>query len=529
MIIDDDRLIHERLKNMIEWEANGVHLVCEAQDSDTALELFTLHRPKIVITDIQIPIISGLDLAKEILKISSQVRFIIITGYSDFKYVQASVRLGAVDLISKPILPDEINASIKKATEHFENLKHDHISSQNIELLITQNRPMFQQNFVSYILSSEREYTSNDILNKFKALKIEIEGLNYTVAIVKPQLDGISTSITDEVMVATKNTVTQQLLNIGTKVFSFYDSNYCIVCLISSNFIDSEEKIETAILKAFEQMVFYWNTYIDSGIGTSVSDLTNLFITRNEAFSALNYRLVSDKEPVVSYKNIKRFDTPLIIDKDKLISHALQCLKMDRQQEIKNIIMCEVSNILSANKDNIPLARKFIYEFVFSIISESLSLGLDINSVSKYSDILTELFSANTIESLLPNILSISEKISYELQEKRSDKKNKLIDMATNYIKENLKNSELSLEIVSDAIGLSSIYFCKLFHKEEGITFNTYLNQERTNNAKELLSKTSLKVFEIAYETGYKNHKYFNYVFKRVTGMTPLEYRNSKL
>lgn len=169
MIVDDDKFIHDRLKKMIKWEDIGVRLVCEAEDSDTALELFLSYRPKIVISDIKIPIISGLELAKKILEIDPQVRFIIITGYADFELVRTSVRLGAVDLLSKPILPEEIISSLKKAILYFEDLKTEHISSQNIQSLIKENLPLFQEKFLSYLITQKRDLTDVEIYNKFCA------------------------------------------------------------------------------------------------------------------------------------------------------------------------------------------------------------------------------------------------------------------------------------------------------------------------------------------------------------------------
>lgn len=123
MIIDDDEEIRERLKLMIEWDRLEMRLSCEAGDSETAQELFLLYRPKIVITDINIPIINGLELAQKMAETDSEVRFIIITGYNDFEYVRSSVKLGAVDLISKPILPEEINKSLQTAAENFRLLR----------------------------------------------------------------------------------------------------------------------------------------------------------------------------------------------------------------------------------------------------------------------------------------------------------------------------------------------------------------------------------------------------------------------
>lgn len=112
MLIDDDLTVRQRLRAMIDWKALGLRVVCEAADSDSAMELYLLHRPKIIITDICIPIISGLELADAIAALDPDVRFIVITGYTDFEYAKHSVRLGAVDLLSKPIFPEDLTRSL---------------------------------------------------------------------------------------------------------------------------------------------------------------------------------------------------------------------------------------------------------------------------------------------------------------------------------------------------------------------------------------------------------------------------------
>ena len=206
MIIDDDQFIRDRLKNMIKWDSIGIRLVCEAQDSDTARELFLLYRPKIIISDIQIPIISGLELAQEISVIDPQVRFIIITGYNDFKYAQTSIRLGAVDLLTKPILPERINASLNKSVAYFEKLKDDHIFSGKLRFLIKKNLPVFQEKFLSYLLKQTRHYTAKEIIDKLTALQMDLTGSYYTIVLICPNIDDLSAAETDKILVATKNT-----------------------------------------------------------------------------------------------------------------------------------------------------------------------------------------------------------------------------------------------------------------------------------------------------------------------------------
>ena len=120
MIIDDDAAVRERLKDIIDWQGLSLDLVCEAGDSDTAIEMYLLYRPKIIISDISIPRISGLELAEVMRKEDADIQFIIITGYHDFEWAKQSVRLGAIDLLSKPVFAETINASLQKAVRYFQ-------------------------------------------------------------------------------------------------------------------------------------------------------------------------------------------------------------------------------------------------------------------------------------------------------------------------------------------------------------------------------------------------------------------------
>jgi two-component system response regulator YesN len=128
MIIDDEISVRNRLIAMIDWEHLPVNLVCQAEDSEPARELYLLYRPKIIITDINIPIISGLALAEELRQLDPEIRFIVITGYNEFSWAQEAVKLGAVDLLSKPIFQRAINESLKKAVCYFENIKRERAS-----------------------------------------------------------------------------------------------------------------------------------------------------------------------------------------------------------------------------------------------------------------------------------------------------------------------------------------------------------------------------------------------------------------
>jgi two-component system response regulator YesN len=137
MIIDDDTNIRERIKKMVRWDEMGLNLVCEAEDSDKSMELFRIYSPNIIIIDINIPIVSGIIVAKEMIQLNPDVKIIMITGYNDIKYVRDSIKVGAIDLILKPIDPEELKQTLMKTIELFKKQK---VQVQGIWLMLLKHQ-----------------------------------------------------------------------------------------------------------------------------------------------------------------------------------------------------------------------------------------------------------------------------------------------------------------------------------------------------------------------------------------------------
>ena len=151
-------------------------------------------------------------------------------------------------------------------------------------------------------------------------------------------------------------------------------------------------------------------------------------------------------------------------------------------------------------------------------------------NISDFPDLITDLYSIvsiKSIASLQENTLAFVSRLNQHVADRRNKMQNQLIERAKQFIQLNLSDETISLDSVSSQVGLSSIYFCKLFHKTVGISFNDFLNRERIKAAQKLLTETDMKIYEVACKTGYTNPKYFYYVFKRITDMTPLECRKN--
>jgi two-component system response regulator YesN len=229
------------------------------------------------------------------------------------------------------------------------------------------------------------------------------------------------------------------------------------------------------------------------------------------------------------YRNIIRLDEPIGLDQVDSVSLAVIYFKNGNMAQMQATIKKELASMLSSPEESLQSARKYTFEFVSSIIAECLSLGIGIESISRHSAIYSKIFSLADIHKLMQYLFDFTGNLSGELSIKRSESKNMLISMAKAFVAENLGNEQMSLDMVSSHIGLSSIYFCRLFHKEVGVSFNNYLAAARIDHARKLLCNTNLKVFEVGCASGFGNSKHFHVVFRKATGLTPSEYRNSYL
>jgi len=524
MIVDDDISLREHLKSMIEWNALDLELVCEAGDSETARELYLVNHPQIIITDINIPIITGLELAKELIENDPDIKFLIITGYSDFEYVREAVSLGAVDLLLKPLLPENVNDSLRKIIKQYNDLRKEQASKSARMQLLKENLPMLQEKYAAWLLDSHLDIDVNAINSKLSLLEMDIRGDNYAVCIIHlGSLNNDLTALEKNLLLVKKNTE-DILLRSRFKRFTFYDDIYKLNCIISWESQSGGEDLEDCMNLLSERLYLLLDTRVYIGIGQPISKIEMLGQSSKQAKEALGYFGVLENETVINYKNVASIEPPVIIKRMELLESISRLFRANNKDELASLVVDHFAEIMSETNP-LQQAWDFALFYITSIFSATLSLGIKIDDIPDYSDIISRMLKIDSLNQIKKYLLELTAMLFQALFEKRAESKNRLISLAKEYVKKNLGNESLGLGMVSYEIGLSPVYFCKLFRMEEGINFNDYLNEQRIKMAKKMLMETSMKVFEVSYSVGYSNPQYFNRVFKRIAKCTPLEYK----
>jgi two-component system response regulator YesN len=533
MIVDDDNDVHEYLKRIIDWDGLELQIVCEALDGITALELFNKYHPKIIFMDIcisNIPGISGLDLTREFRKLDPSVKVIIITGYTDFEYAKEAISLGAIDILSKPLNPSEINTCLIKAISMLEKERNRFLTDSAIEKVINENIDMLRKTRFEYLLKSTEDNNELEIIEQLKLLSIDITSKEYAVAniILNSNKEG---NTTDELCHAIiRKLVETKLIENGYKSYSFFSDNLTLNCLIGWSMENGNDYLEELFVNIFDEINSSLNMQIKAGIGGKVESLTKISISALEAEQCLGYCDL-EAEPIIDYRNIKdvgelkRRNTKL--NPYKKIENYL---KVWDYQSIVGIID-ELFEMEKESHPSLEELREFSIDYLLLLSKVCTDFNAHLWNTTEFSNVMKQIFTAVSSKMLKAPLLTITYEVLNQIQKRKSqrnEKKNELVVMAKKYVKNHLSDEELGFDEVCDHIGLSKTYFGRLFSREEGESFSYYINKERINYAKTLLSRTNMRVNEIASKSGFRNTKYFSVVFKSLIGISPLEYRRTK-
>jgi Response regulator containing CheY-like receiver domain and AraC-type DNA-binding domain len=527
MIVDDELVIRDGLKKNIPWGDLQVELVCEAGDGIEAMALYEEYKPNIVLMDINLPFNNGLDVAHEILTADPDAKIIIITGHNDFEYAQKALKIGAFDLLSKPMDPSGICNTIRKACEALDTIRNQKLKSQDIQRLLEDSMPLLREKYVVSLLNSNFFAGEEQIMEKLKTLGIDMENWSYNIAVLIPEMPDRRKAEEELLLVAAKDIVEEHLLKNNIKTFLYSDNLYRMVLLFSYSEDGSNDSFDSLFINIKDKIRFYLNIDVFIGIGKETQSLDMLSYCYKSACEALNYVNIYGRNNVVNIKNVNTIERNKSIYGGKDIDMIITSFKTGNYEEFSDKLNSLVNIIIAASLGNLETVKRMFIELMAAILRACDELDIPFEHLFEAEGPYAKILSFSNMLDLKSWILGICKDMINKAVEKRCKKVNRLIELAKKYINENYKNEDLNLKAVCEHVGLSNTYFCQLFYQETQLHFSDYINLVRIEAAKKQLEDSIMKIYEIAYAVGYNNPKYFNMIFKKVTGKTPVEFRNS--
>ena len=540
-LAEDEVVVRETIKRMIPWEELGFELVGEAADGEMALPLLIRQQPDLLITDIKMPFMDGLTLARLAKKEIPGLKVVILSGYDDFNYAKQAIGIGVEDYLLKPITK---NALIERLSEIRSRYEHEKTQKEYYE--------KFQREMQAYEKNSSRDFFealvggSMDMMEVYKRaekLGLDIVAEAYNVLIFTMNCDEDFSGQRDEY--SSWEAESLELLEnffAGHSSAMLFRSNIFSYGVLLKGQRETIEENTRACVDEIRKILSRQDGRREwfLAVGQSVDRLSQIHKSYHTASRAFSQRYLYD-ENILYYDEMETMEHPggqaetednaylQKVDVNALNPAILQkFLSNGLQEETENFVKDYFYAIGQEPMESLVFRNYVILNVRFSVISFIKGLGCDTN----------EMESADTEEVLAESGKNMESAIAYakkmisqaiEIRDQNSGNKNRsILKTAVDFIDSHYMDEEISLNTVANVANVSSNHFSALFSQNMGQTFIEYLTTLRMNKAKELLRCTGMRSSEIAGEIGYKDAHYFSYLFKKTQGMTPSDYRKAR-
>ena len=533
-LVEDEVVMRNGIKNNIPWEQEGFEFAGEASDGELAYPLIKKEKPDILITDIRMPFMDGLELSRLVKKELPQIKIIILSGYNEFDYAKTAINIGVTDYLLKPISSAKLLEAVKKVADMIEKEQDNARLIKRYEKEMEEN--ILQEKHKLWGALASNRLSTIELLEKGQRLGIDFTASAYQVFLFKLMQEGDATGCSEELNRASEKV--NELAGSWEYVLSFDRSPEGWAFLIKG---ESEEEVQSTYLEARKELLELVESYPKveyfGGIGNVVHRIGDIQTSYKEAARAFSSRFFMDANQIADSAEMVRVQTEQDgkIDVSKMLSkkreHELveRFLKNGTTEEVDSFLDELFQNIGEQNCKSL-LYRQYVVMDLFFCASDFLgNLEIDIENLpEECRDINQIVEKAEDTENLRYQIGNLFTE-TMQLRDSHSKKKySKLLEDAKAFIDENYKHDEMSLNTVAAQVNISPSYFSTIFSSEMGQTFVEYLTHVRLEKAKELLMCSNMRTAEIGYEVGYKDSHYFSYIFKKVVGCSPKEYRNRK-
>lgn len=523
LIVDDEVLVRVGLKTTIDWEANGFTVVAEAPNGEQGYEQYKKYMPDVIITDIKMPKKDGLWLVEKVRKENKNVKILVLTCYDEFSYARKALKFGADDYILKSEVEDEelvaVMQSVKKEIDAY--YKEKHIQAKDLMNINYVKRAIF----VDMVKSNFK--LDPDLTERCKSIEFPV--LESKLAFACVSIREVSSEAPGELnpMKQTDNAVLNILIDLFAENNIEYVLNYHAreyVFLLSSPEIN-----EPGIRRVFTSAAGLVRQYFDCTLNVVFSEVFKDF----EESPAV-YKDFIGKAQILFYKNEESSFISDIGSISIAEPNVFGLKKMYNRRIIESIgeenigharaLINEAGCFFEQNSINPNIVRIFYTGLIGDIFSNYGFFLEECNMFKNYDYYHYKVESSDNLRDIIELLVDFTDKVIDRIKHMQCVNSKLLVNRAINYLNYHY-DRKISLKDVARELHLSKHYLCSTFKKETGENMSLYINKLRIEKAKKLLLEPDNRVKEIYEEVGYSNQQYFSKVFKKITGMTIMEYR----
>lgn len=531
MLVDDEEEIRLGIIKKIDWESNGFIVVGDAENGKEALEKAESLQPDVVMTDIKMPFMDGLELGRNLAKLMPSTKIIIFSGSDDFEYAHQAIKINVIEYVLKPVNAIELTEVLKRLKVQLDGEYEEKLNVETLYKHYIESIPLVREQFLVGLI--EGSISESKCEQQSELIGIDFKSRYFTVATIQVDSTALSNSseyISLQKEVALIPIAIKQIVDESIEPYcKFISFIYCGRVVVIAEFETKESVLEVIkgineVCKISERII---GLKVSAGIGHVCDSLSQIYFSYGTAQDALDYRILLGTGKGIYIDDVEPDNSIQLQFDEHEERRMLNAIKIGCSDEIAQIIGGSFQKIedllLSLNQ-----YRIFIMQIMTSLLKLVQAYRLDIDEIfgmdfNCYSYI--EMF--DSLSEMKGWFIEIGIKVNLLIKRERIYSSKLLIEKAKEYIMENYNDCDISVEILSCHLHVSPTYFSTIFKRETEMSFVNFLTTVRLEQAVKLLNTTDDKTYIIAGKVGYPEANYFSYVFKKKYGVAPSRYRSN--
>ena len=527
-LVEDEMIIRNGVKRSIDWEKEGYEFVGEASDGELAYPLILKEKPDIMITDIRMPFMDGLELSRLVKAELPNIKILILSGYDEFQYAKEAIKIGVTDYLLKPISSAKLLEALGQVKENILQEREEK------ELLLRYSRDMQEntENEKSKLFDRLMigEMSMGEAVEEGKKFGLNLSASCYAVCLFKILMNSDEKNLLEQTVQASEELEGEVKQIEGVCMFQRGISGLAFL-VMEENEEKMREKIRDfsnclhCVMDQWKELEYF------GSVGKSVDRIRNLKDSFREADKVFASRFTEKPKQILSIADLQvqkeEGEVPVkrFVQVGKTRTVLEKFLNNGTKEEVDDF--CE-AYAMQLEKDHMrsAMVRQYVVMDICIVIlsfCEKLSDGEELQK--EVQELQTAIQRNGNVREIKENLKTLLVKV-IEVRDMASGRRySDIIMAAKEEIEKHYMTEEISLNTVAMHVGMSPSYFSSIFSKEAGKTFVEYLTEVRMEKAREYLMCSSMKTSEIGYEVGYKDPHYFSYIFKKTQGCSPKEYR----
>ncbi len=538
LLVDDEVLVREAISENIRWGELGFTLAGSCQNGKEAMEFLEKNSVDVVLTDICMPYVDGMELSEFVFNHFPKTNIIIFSGFDDFEYAKKAIKFNVEEYLLKPVTAFELSEVLTGLKDKMDKKREEENKFGRLNETYYRNKLIIESKALEDLIKGSKTEEENE--KALRELNISLDAFAYRVAIIDIDLRSDVDSTEEEMkhnsalMAFSVYNICDEILNGQQAGLACLGGDNHVFILFQSRKPGRFEPESNDLCTEISHMVKkYMKLMITIGIGSSVKNRKDIHISYEEARDSMRYRYLLEDNSILDMENIVRTRNAIKNQRNDLeledkIDPFILAMKMNDKLKIESILQ-QIKEAMKEALEDRTESDLYLQQILLAVNNLLKSSNLEESDIYRQKDqLMKDMANSKTLAETIELFQNYCYQVTEEMEMQKNIGGKKQAVLAMDYIKKNYSDSELNLNSVCTYLSISASRFSTIFKNITGETFMEALTNIRMQKAKELLENTDYKNYEIAEKVGFSDPHYFSIAFKKMTGKAPSEYAKEK-